>query len=182
MKTLASLLLLVVPALCSCASSGIGSATSSVDHPLERVALSPDGGELVDAIAATLSSSGGYSGKVLSREETRSLLRSLEISSITVGQPENLAKLAASGIDAWLYVEADVNALSDKPKSVLLRVLSTRKPDQYIQLDWKNGWGGMPGSLADAAMKKDAAEAGAEIGAEVAGLLAATYEPARGTE
>ena len=133
-----------------------------IRHPVARLAVSPSGGEMAEAIAASLREKGGDM-EILDPAATAQILRETGIMGPQATLPENLAKLRSRSIDAWLRADFGTHAIADVPQNISVRISSTHDAAQFIDFVWHNAWGGMRGSLADATMRKGPEKAVDEV-------------------
>lgn len=94
----------------------------------------------------------------------------LDLDKIEVMRPENLAKVAAQGISAMMFVRS-VGGYDDKPQSASVRLIHTVDGSLIAGLAWQNGRGGAQGSPVDAMMRKDVVDAATEIAQSLAEQL-----------
>ena len=132
-------------------------------HEVRTVATNPAGYDTGDAIAKALEARDDFAPKVLDVEQTMQLLRKLGIPSSKATLPESRQRLRAEGIDGWLDVTMEEHPTSDDPNRISVRLSSTHDPKLAITLEWRNAWGGMKGSLADASMRMGLDSAAKEI-------------------
>lgn len=163
--------------LCSCVGTRIVGNDVQIPHAIEKIATSPSGGEMADAIATALSQSETYDLEVLDTSATLSLLTELEIPSVRASLPENMEHMRARGVDAYLRIEMTHHLISEDPGDVNVRLFSTHHPEQCLQFTWHNARGGMRGSLADASMRKGRSAAADEIAAELVRRLTPSLTP-----
>ena len=168
-RNLAGIILtLGVLVLTGCSISKIQSAQGRrPGHSVKAIAMAPSGGLLADAIGVELFNL-GY--QVFDTSQTSSLLVRLNLSEMEVVRPENLTRLRAEGIDAYLVCRAAAGS-DGLPQSASVRVNSTHTGAILAGLSWQNGWGGQAGSIADRTMRKDLSEAASEIAHELSTRL-----------
>lgn len=153
--------------LLSCAGTQVSEVRSTIEHQISVIGTAPVGGEIADSIASAFADSDATSVQVLNTTETAALLKELNLSSSKALLEENLRLLRQRGLDAWLVLESQAHMVSSDPGSIRLRLASTHAIDQEISFRWKNAWGGMPGSLADATMRRTRAQAAKELADEL---------------
>jgi hypothetical protein len=101
----------------------------------------------------------------------------LNMNEVEVQRPENLAKLKAQGIDAFLSVRAS-GAYDGQPQGASARVVSTGTGRLIAGVTWQNAWGGQAGSIADRTMRKGLNEASVEIANALAACAYRELNPA----
>lgn len=127
--------------------------------PITSIALSPGGGPLADAIGAELFNHGIT---IIDPERTAQIIGRVGLSEFQILSPESYDALKDAGIDALLVVKA-VMAADGTPENASVRITSTHTQNVIAGLSWQNGWGGQRGSIADRTMRKNLAEAAAQI-------------------
>ena len=165
-KSLAAGLLLL---LLSCGGPKITQTmrTEYVGPPVNTIALPPGGGPLADAIGIELFNHGF---DIVDPERTNQIIGRAGLSEFQLLTPESYGALRSKGIDALLIVKA-VMAADGVPESASVRIISTHSGQIIVGLTWQNAWGGRRGSIADRIMRKNLAEAAAQIAAELARRL-----------
>jgi hypothetical protein len=96
--------------------------------------------------------------RIIKKEETYKILRDLDLVAIDASLPEQLTRLKNKEIDAYLTLRTVFAEMLGRPLEVYLNLYSTYTGQAVISLDWKNGWGGQPGSPADHSSKKTISE------------------------
>ena len=139
----------------SCAGVKIVTEDGCIRHEVARIATSASGGELANAIVLEMRKSEHNTAEVMDTRSTMELLERLGLKNIHATSPEGLELLRAEGIDAWMKASDVAHPISDTPQYVDIVLTSTHDLKQFIKFTWNNAWGGMKGSLADYAMKKD---------------------------
>jgi len=177
MRTLLTIGLLSL--LSACGGARVVGSDNFIKHPIHRIAVSPSGGDVADAIVQRLREKEGGKLEVMGTKATAEMLQRTKVMSIKATTPESLAILKREGIDAWLRMESAAHPSSDTPQNVNVRMTSTHDPLQYIDFLWHNGWGGMRGSLADATMRRGRDDALDAVTDEIVARLAQaiTVEP-----
>lgn len=165
-----ALVLLVATPLAGCGGSRISTmaVAQAARHPVQSIAIAPDGGLLADAVAVELA---GRGFNVLDPSTTSRLLVRLNLSEVEVSRPEGLGRLREQGIDAWLSVRAS-GGHDGLPQSASARVNSTHNGRVMAGVTWQNGWGGQAGSIADRTMRRGLSDAAAEIATALQAQLA----------
>ncbi|MFT7485830.1 MAG: hypothetical protein ACI9F9_001681 [Candidatus Paceibacteria bacterium] len=158
----------------SCAGPDIAGNHTVFSHEVSVIGTSARGGEMTKAIVASMNESESCEASVMTTDASVDALKGLNIKSVQASRPENLAKLRELGWDAFLRIDTTNNPMADSPKSVTVTLISTHDPEQVIEFVWTNAWGGMPGSLADASMRKGLADAAALVSDELTARLAAS--------
>ena len=160
MKTNIGLLVGVI-ALSGCAGSKFTMITPAraLAAPISTVALAPSGGPLADAVGVSLLN---YGVRIFDTQQTSNLLIRSNLNEEEVMEPQNLALIAARGIDAILFVRT-VAGYDDKPQSASIRLVHTEDGLLVGGLAWQNGKGGVAGSPLDRMQRKDIVDAGEEI-------------------
>jgi hypothetical protein len=157
-------------AITGCAGSRVVGEPDTLRESVSRIAAAPIGGEAADRLIAGLKSA-GLRAECLTTAECAALLKELDVPSTRAELAENRERLLGRGVDAWLLVERTDHPVSADPSAIHVRLISLRDPTQAIDFTWKNAWGGMQGSLADAAMRKGDEEASSEAAAELVARL-----------
>jgi len=86
--------------------------------------------------------------------------------------PKALKVLEKAGVDAVLSLKAMSAGIGGpNMRKVRARLTNTRNGKELGGIDWNNAWGGMPGSPADYAMRKNVTDAVREIAGALAKLL-----------
>ena len=78
------------PALISCAGVKVVATDNFIRHEVARIAMSPSGGELADAIVVSMRKSEQNTAEILDTLSTAKLLKRLGMMSIKATLPENL--------------------------------------------------------------------------------------------
>jgi len=145
--------------LIACAGAGVSQSTGRI-QPNLVIALAPSGGVLADAIGIELFNRGFT---VVDTAQFSNFMVRHDISEFEFSQPQNLKLIKEEGIDAILMVKS-VAGYDQKPQSATVRLNSTDDWGRVIAgVSWKNGWGGMRGSIADRSMRKDLPGAAKQI-------------------
>lgn len=159
-------LMVVMPlVLGACATARIAeSARPSYSGPaVHTIAFAPGGGALADGIGVELFNDGF---NVVDSNQTTAILGHVGISEFQVASPESYAALKKAGVDAVLVVKGVISG-DGTPESASVRLTSVSNGEVIAGLTWQNGWGGMRGSIADRTMRKNLADASAEISASL---------------
>ncbi len=162
-------LLAALMLLTSCGGSKISTVpvASAGGQNIHSIALAPNGGLLADAVGVELANR-GY--EIIDSASTSSMMVRLNMNEVEVQRPENLAKLKAQGIDAFLSVRAS-GAYDGQPQGASARVVSTATGRLIAGVTWQNAWGGQAGSIADRTMRKGLNEASVEIANALAAAM-----------
>ena len=144
--------------LTGCYSSKVSKVTGSLNRNI-RIALSPSGGILADAIGIELFNQGFT---IIDTQQMQGILARLNLTEVEISQAVNLKELANQGIDAIMIVKS-VAGYDDQPQSISLRINDTNEWKMIAGITWQNGGGGQRGSAADRTMRKDITEASKEI-------------------
>lgn len=155
--------------LVGCAGARLTQTVQSnyIGPPITSVALSPGGGPLADAIGVELFNQGIT---IIDPERTAQIIGRAGLSELQMLSAESYDALKDAGIDALLVVKA-VMAYDGTPESASVRITSTHTHKVIAGLSWQNGWGGQRGSIADRTMRKNLAEAAAQIAEALAKRL-----------
>jgi len=112
------------------------------------------------------------------RPAVRSLIVSPWAGELGALVGEELRARGFEVLDPGLRRQADAQLLlevhpgpDDKPQSVTARLLAVPGQELIVELTWTNAAAGLPGSAADAAVRKDQAAAAKEIAAALAARL-----------
>lgn len=151
-------------------------APEYTDHSVRALVIAPseesflnDSSMLADAIGAELAKR-GYS--VVDTREATALLAKSNVTPADMLAPRGLAALGKESVDAVLSVSATGSSFGGSwMRQVKVKVTSTSTSRMIGEVDWTNSWGGMPGSPANAIMRKGLAEAAQEIAEALAKLL-----------
>jgi hypothetical protein len=109
---------------------------------------------------------------VVEARAVTALLANHKVNLAAVPAPQELAALREEGVEAVLSVSSTGSGIGGpRMRHVKVRVTSTRTSTMIGEIDWNNSWGGMPGSPADAIMRKGPAEAAPEIAEALTKLL-----------
>jgi hypothetical protein len=172
------LLLLAVFAIAGCGASKVGliAAPKADAHRVQSLIVTPadglfaqDNTMLAYAIGAELAKR-GYT--VVDTREATALLTKQNVNPADVLTPPGLATLRNGGIDAVLSVTSVGSPIGGSGmRNVAVTVNSTRTSGMIGGINWKNSWGGMPGSPADMVMRKGLNEAALEIAEALAKQL-----------
>ncbi len=149
---------LLIAACATSKTSTVGIMTT-IDHPIDTIAMDPNGGLLADAIGVALSN---YGFNVIDTNTMTRLMFRLNLNEIELTEPQNLSMLQEQGIDAFLSVKSAAG-YDGLPQSASVRMNSTHNGKIIVGVSWQNGWGGQAGSIADRAMRKGITEAASEI-------------------
>lgn len=148
----------------SCAGSSVSLVGGKKpDHPVNVIAINPNGGILGDAIAIELSR---YDITVVDPTQFSNIVGRLNLNEFEIGAPQNLLKLKDEGIDAYLVVKVAAG-YDGLPQSVTARLNSTHNAQLISGVSWQNGYGGRAGSMADRMMRTDVSTAAREIVSEL---------------
>lgn len=146
---------MVIAAACpallgACASSTVVSlpVQQGSRRQIRRVAIAAQSGAVGDALGLELASRGI---DVMDAATTEAALK-----EVGAGAPTTLgamAALRAQGVDAVVAVTA-VLGYDGSAQSATVRVSSTHTGSVVGGVSWQNGWGGMPGSMADRTVRR----------------------------
>lgn len=153
--------LLIPILLSSCASSRVSTAPVGTNskHPVQSIAMAPEGGLLAEAVGIELANL-GYT--LFDSASTSRLLVRLNLDEFEVATPQGISKLAEKGIDAYLTVKT-AGGYDDQVQSASARATSTHNGKIIAGVSWQNGWGGAAGSPVDRMMRKGLAQTAKEI-------------------
>lgn len=150
--------------LYSCAGSSVSLVGGkNPGHPVNVIAINPNGGILGDAIAIELAR---YDISVVDPAQLTNLVARLNLNEFEIGSPQNLLKLKDEGIDGYLVVRV-ASGYDGLPQSASVRLNSTYNGQLIAGVSWQNGYGGQAGSMADRMMRSDVSSAAKEIVAEL---------------
>ena len=111
---------------------------AKVSHPIQVLAIAPNGRSLANAVGVELSKHGFT---IVNAATTSNLIARLNISEADVALPAGfailLAKLNEQGIDAYITVLASGEE-RQKPQSASVRVNSTHSGKVIASVSWKN--------------------------------------------
>lgn len=157
--------------LVGCAGTRI--TADDANEPTHEVrTIATFGGRTADAVANALNARDDFAPKVMSREETQALVTGLGMNPEQPLGTSDLKKLPAKGIDGWMHVTTHGHAWTDQAhRFIRVRLTSTRDPDRYLAIEWKNAWAGAPGSGADRMVRKSVETAAEEIAEEITAQL-----------
>jgi len=159
----------VASLLVGCGSSQLDADDANEPrHAIRIIATDPSGFDAGDAIAKELEARDDFEPKVLDVAATAKLLGEMGIKTSKAQLPANQKRLRGKSVDGWLDVKMEQHMASDDPSWIEVRLFSTHDPSRYLFVKWKNAWGGMKGSLADATMRKSLKTAAKEIAEELA--------------
>jgi len=148
----------------SCAGSSVSLVGGkNPGHPVNVIAINPNGGILGDAIAIELSR---YDINVVDPSQFTNLVARLNLNEFEIGSPQNLIKLKDEGIDGYLVVKV-ASGYDGLPQSASVRLNSTYNGQLIAGVSWQNGYGGQAGSMADRMMRADVSTAAKEIVSEL---------------
>lgn len=148
----------------SCAGSSVSLVGGKKsEHPVNVIAINPNGGILGDAIAIELSR---YDITVVDPAQFSNIVGRLNLNEFEIGSPQNLLKLKDEGIDGYLVVKVAAG-YDGLPQSASVRLNSTHNAQLISGVSWQNGYGGQAGSVADRMMRTDVSTAAKEIVSEL---------------
>jgi hypothetical protein len=151
-------LIIILGISLSCASAKISDATGLLPESF-KIAISPRSGALADAIGIELFKRGYL---IVDSKQLASLLAQIKLNENDVSKPQNLSLLKKNGIDAIVNVKATIRS-NGFPKSASVSINDTTSWEKLAGVNWKTGWGGMPGSPMDRSMRADMGEAATQI-------------------
>ena len=154
-----SLLFLAICVGCAPSSVSYNQVSIPVEHPIQTIALAPDGGLLADAIGVELSGRGYL--VVDTASVSRELIR-LDLSEIEILQPRSLDEFRERGVDVILSVRSAAGH-DGLPQSASARLNSTHTGQIVAGVTWQNGWGCVPGSPCDRLWRDDIGEVASDI-------------------
>jgi hypothetical protein len=149
----------------SCASSKMSlvEPRSVPSRTIGRLAIAPGSGVLGEAISLELFNRGMT---IVDAQEAVAIVGRAGLQEFEVTSTKGFELLREKGIDAVLTAKS-VNAADGTPESASVRVTDTTTGQVIAGLTWQNGWGGMRGSVADRAMRRNLTEAANEIAQEL---------------
>lgn len=166
MKKIIPLAVIILASLLlySCAGSSVSLVGGkNPGHPVNVIAINPNGGILGDAIAIELAR---YDINVVDPAQFTNLVARLNLNEFEIGSPQNLVKLKDEGIDGYLVVKV-ASGYDGLPQSASVRLNSTYNGQLIAGVSWQNGYGGQAGSIADRMMRSDVSSAAKEIVGEL---------------
>ena len=150
--------ILIIFLLSGCYASKVSNVTGTLDHKL-RIALSPSGGIVAEAIGIELFNRGFT---IIDTQQMQGILARLNLTEIEISETSNLKVLKDQGIDAIMFVKS-IAGYDNQPQSISLRINDTKEWKVIAGITWQNGGGGQMGSAVDRGMRKDVTEASQEI-------------------
>jgi hypothetical protein len=134
----ALLMLCLVLLLNGCAASRVTPVGRfhSIEPPLTRIALAPNGGTFADLLGMELAGQ-GYT--IVDTGSTLALLVFMQKTPDDLLSPQVMAMLKQRGIDAVLVVQK-VDGKNGPLQTVHIRLYSTEQVAEIGGIDWENGW------------------------------------------
>jgi hypothetical protein len=133
-------LLMLCPVLLlnGCAASRVTSVGHfhSIDPPLTKIALAPNGGTFADLLGMELAGQ-GYA--IVDTGSTLALLVLMRMTPDDLLSPQVMAMLKRRGIDAVLVVQK-VEGKNGLLQTAHIRLYSTEHAAEIGGIDWENGW------------------------------------------
>lgn len=120
-----------------------------------------------DAVGVELSGRGFI---VIDGNAMTGMLAQMNLTESDVAKVDGLIRLKGKGIDAYLVVHA-IGGYDQSPQSASARLISTESGAVLVGVNWQNGFGGRPGSIADRIQRDGLTDAAKQIATAITGRL-----------
>jgi len=152
---------------CAMAVMNISRNPNQLPQKVNKIALTPSGGALSDAIGIELLNS-GY--QIIDSTTITGYMARYNLDEIELTTPQNISKLSNDGIDTVLLVKT-VAGYDGRPESATAKLVATSTGQLIAGVTWQNGKGGAIGSGADGMMRSNLSQAAKQIARGLAQAL-----------